>query len=276
MRVSLDRLTEQENRQHVQEGPPAAQAAEDAASQQSAVFASAAGQDAHAAADEHPQRVVRQLGARQPARLPPDGSIPARQACGGGTHRLHTLLNVIDLVLEEAGESAAAERTRQAATDAATETEPEAGEASEVTDAGNEDDRLEPASVFSGRLTEFEAFSEAERAAILQRLVALDIFEDLVPEPVFHMLGMYPDAPGSWLLQPWRDRGAAVDPQVAEQTLGRILTEAGPQQGTLATRTKILVCNRWGHAGRMHVPAHMAEEFNGWPYPDEKIGRAHV
>jgi Family of unknown function (DUF5677) len=194
------------------------------------------------------------------------------------THKLLRLLTGIDKVREKVRERLTSSGTEVPADEAlaggAAERTPDEAAAGAAPDDQAPSDRSEngqphPAAVFTGRLTEFDDFIPVERKAVLEALLDTAIYEDLVPEHVFHLLGMYPEAPGSWLLKPWHDRGASVDPEVAERALGRLLLAAGPHQGALATRTKILTCNRWGQAGLMHVPAPMADEFNGWPYPEE-------
>lgn len=192
------------------------------------------------------------------------------------THKLLRLLTGIDQVREKVREDptfGGIEDSAGALVEGAAGGGPDGDAAGAESDdqmrsGGSENGQHQPAAVFSGRLTEFEDFAPVEREAVLGALLDTGIYEDLMPERVFHLLGMYPAAPGSWLLQPWHDRGVSVSPEEAERILGRLLLAAGPHQGTLATRTKILVCNRWGHAGRMHVPAHMVEELNGWPYPE--------
>lgn len=184
------------------------------------------------------------------------------------THRLLRLLTGIDKVRDRVREnptSGGTEASAEAAVEGAPGDPPEdeaAGAKSEdqVRSSGAENAQRQHAAVFTGRLTEFEDFAPIEREAVLGALLDTGIYEDLVPESVFHILGMYPGAPGSWLLQPWHDRGVSVNPEEAERALGRLLLAAGPNRGTLATRTKILACNRWGDAGQMHVPADMVDE----------------
>jgi len=45
------------------------------------------------------------------------------------------------------------------------------------------------------------------------------------PEPFAHLLGIFPEAPGSWLIQPWRDRVASIDPQIAQSVLDDVVTD---------------------------------------------------
>lgn len=183
-------------------------------------------------------------------------------------HRLHHLLNIIDQATEKLREAVPAGQADDASRADTGEPLTEAVPTDDAVTGGVE--QKTPPGVLTGRLTEFETFSTQERIAVLAALRNRGLYQDLVPEPVFHTLGMYPHAPGSWLLQPWRDRGVSVDPGIAERTLGHILIEGGPHQGPLATRTKALACNRWGAAGRMSVPPDLAKEFNGWPYPEDQ------
>lgn len=61
--------------------------------------------------------------------------------------------------------------------------------------------------VFDGRLTTFEWVPEAARATILQELEAQGLYELVVPEGFVHSLGLYPKAPGRWLIVRWLERG---------------------------------------------------------------------
>lgn len=73
--------------------------------------------------------------------------------------------------------------------------------------------------VIDGRLTTFEKLSDGQRTAALSELVESGLYEHAFPERFAHVLGMYPDAPGSWLIQPWRKRGLRIDPDQAESVL---------------------------------------------------------
>lgn len=131
--------------------------------------------------------------------------------------------------------------------------------------------------IFAGRLTDFARINGAQRAELLAALVYEGIYETLIPENLAHVLGMYPDAPGSWLLQPWLDRGLSIDPKKAERTLNRLLLEAGPRQGDLATWAKALLCRRHLAAGRTHLPSReMWDLYTGWPDHDEEDDNRHA
>lgn len=210
--------------------------------------------------------------------------------------RFHFILDLIDNMLGTGDPtSAAAEAMARNAADEAgdsqpvenTETAPEPAEPETTpgTDAPTEGDpataseNTAPAAdvhVFTGRLTDFEDLDESQRTDLLAALLREGLYEELLPEELAHALGMYPDAPGAWLLGPWRDRGLTIDPSIAERTLNRILVEAGPRQGDIATWTKALICRRYIAAGRAHLPSKaMWEHFTGWPnHPDEEENRA--
>lgn len=209
--------------------------------------------------------------------------------------RFHQLLNVFDLMLGDSRSEPTIARTPghggvdtqpgnpavdSIAATAGTTEEDGVTDATAVSESAADFEDL-PATpdvqIFVGRLTDFAQVDEAQRAEFLVALVDEGIYEDLIPENLAHVLGMYPEAPGSWLLQPWFDRGLSIDPEKAERTLNRLLVEAGPRQGSLATWAKALFCRRYLAAGRTHLPSkEMWNLYTGWPYHDEEDDNRHA
>lgn len=86
-----------------------------------------------------------------------------------------------------------------------------------------------------GRLTTFEKLNDGQREAVLDALAETGLYERVFPEDFAQVLGMYPDAPGSWLIQPWKSRSLRVDPDQAESTLCKIILAA--RHGSTDTST---------------------------------------
>lgn len=105
-----------------------------------------------------------------------------------------------------------------------------------------------------GRLTQFETFPVAVRARVLDALDEQDFFDRAFPEDFAHALGMYPDAPGGWLLEPWRRRGLSIDSDVAQRYLAPIIAESFHGQHLVPTRAKFVYTRGVVKAGRLHIP----------------------
>jgi hypothetical protein len=105
-----------------------------------------------------------------------------------------------------------------------------------------------------GRLTQFEAIPSKTREVAKERLQAGGLYEHAFPEEYAHALGMYPSAPGGWLLDPWRSRGLSVDPQIAQQYLAPVIAECFHGQREVPTRAKFLYLRGLAKAGRLHLP----------------------
>jgi hypothetical protein len=105
-----------------------------------------------------------------------------------------------------------------------------------------------------GRLTRLEQVPEEARTRALELLVEKNGYEIAFPEGFAHALGMYPGAPGSWLIRPWLRRGIAIDWEMAQQYLGKVIEEAAHGQSLPATRAKFVALARWAASRKLHVP----------------------
>lgn len=105
-----------------------------------------------------------------------------------------------------------------------------------------------------GPLTQFEQVPKEIRAEVIEALVASEQYERAFPEGFAHALGMYPDAPGSWLIDPWRARGLTIDPEKAQQYLAPVIAESYHGQSLVATRAKYLWIGGMAKAGKLHLP----------------------
>lgn len=108
-----------------------------------------------------------------------------------------------------------------------------------------------------GRLTQFEEIPEEVRAEILENLEAQDIYHHAFPQPFAHAIGMYPGAPGSWLIEPWLRRGLSVDPIEAESFLSSIVVGSHNGQALVPTRVKFMYLRGLAKAGHLMIPPEM-------------------
>jgi hypothetical protein len=102
-----------------------------------------------------------------------------------------------------------------------------------------------------GRLTSFESIPEEVREPILTRLQRLDVYELAFTEEFAHALGMYPAAPGRWVLRPWLNRDLSVSWETARGYLSPVVVDSRDGRGRVATRAKAIVVGRQVKAGRI-------------------------
>lgn len=112
-------------------------------------------------------------------------------------------------------------------------------------------ERVRP--VFDGRLASFEQVPDNVRGTILAELQARDLYQFAVPEGFFHALGMYPTAPGRWLLRRWLDRGLRVDWEAARGFLGPVIATASSGRDPVPTKPKFVVIARFFKAGKILI-----------------------
>jgi hypothetical protein len=106
-----------------------------------------------------------------------------------------------------------------------------------------------------GRLTQFEAFPTAVRGLVIKALEDQKIFDRAFPEGFAHALGMYADAPGGWLIEPWRRRGLSIDPDAAQRYLARTIAESDSGQRLVPTQAKFVYLCGLAKAGLLRFPA---------------------
>lgn len=95
--------------------------------------------------------------------------------------------------------------------------------------------------VFDGSLTSWELLDPPARQPVLDALRDRGVYELVAPNEFAQVLGMYPSAPGSWLLAPWQTReGFRMDPAVAERALARVIIDGADGRGVVATQAKML------------------------------------
>ncbi|MFN2524872.1 MAG: hypothetical protein ABR505_01195 [Actinomycetota bacterium] len=120
----------------------------------------------------------------------------------------------------------------------------------DVVDEELQDERFEGTPpVIDGRLTQFEKVPPDARKRILDALFESGLYEQVIPERFAHALGMYPDAPGSWLIQPWRDGGLSIDPDSAQRFLSTVITESSHGQSDVPTKAKFISFSRYVNQG---------------------------
>jgi hypothetical protein len=126
-----------------------------------------------------------------------------------------------------------------------------------------------PPPVIDGRLTQFERVPGEVREEILDRLSAQGLYELAFPEEFAHGLGMYPEAPGGWLLDLWKNGSLSIDWEAAQQFLAPVIVDSAHGQDEVPTRAKFIAFARHVKTGRVHLPISMKDDLELFPkYPD--------
>jgi uncharacterized protein DUF5677 len=73
--------------------------------------------------------------------------------------------------------------------------------------------------VVDGTLTGFEIIPKEKRADALRELAEKGLYEKAVPKTFAHALGLYPEAPGIWIIDGHRTADLHIDPEVGEKHL---------------------------------------------------------
>ncbi|MEW1776192.1 DUF5677 domain-containing protein [Streptomyces sp. NPDC086777] len=115
--------------------------------------------------------------------------------------------------------------------------------------------------LLTGRLTVFEAIPEGIRARLLDELLQQNLYEAIVPEEFAQALGMYPSAPGRWLIRPRLEAGMRIDPESAQRGLERVTAAAMGGQSPVATRAKAAVFRQYVHTRRLSMPPALVDEW---------------
>jgi hypothetical protein len=101
-----------------------------------------------------------------------------------------------------------------------------------------------------GRLTRLDLVPESARILVLEKLQEQGNYEIAVPEKFAHALGMYPEAPGRWIIEPWLQGDFSIDWEVAQGFLSGLVTECNHGQAIVPTRAKFVAVSRWFKAGK--------------------------
>lgn len=121
----------------------------------------------------------------------------------------------------------------------------------------------------TGTLTGFERVPAEYRRPILEAFERNAVYEDAFPEEFAHALGMYPSAPGLWLIGPWLTRGLSVNPSVAQALLAPVVAASSHGQADTPTRAKFMFIRAFLKAGRIRVAPGL-RAFEGFDlYPDK-------
>jgi hypothetical protein len=78
--------------------------------------------------------------------------------------------------------------------------------------------------VIDGSLSSLDDIPWEARGAVLEYLDKCALYETSVPEEFAHALGMFPEAPGAWLIDLWRHRGLSVDWEKAQRFLAEVIS----------------------------------------------------
>jgi len=110
-----------------------------------------------------------------------------------------------------------------------------------------------------GLLSQFEDFPNEVRAPVLQALQEDGTYELAFPERFANALALYPGSPGSWLLEPWSQRGINIDTEAAQQYLAPIITACANGRDRVPTRVKFLYVRGQVKAGKLLFPTGMED-----------------
>jgi hypothetical protein len=106
--------------------------------------------------------------------------------------------------------------------------------------------------IIKGTLTSLEALPEELRRSALAALDEKGLYDLAVPEGFAHCLGMYSDAPGQWLLAPWKERGIPVDWEIAHRHLKSVIRACADGRSLASTAAKHVYFRAYARAGRLH------------------------
>jgi hypothetical protein len=127
---------------------------------------------------------------------------------------------------------------------------------------------------FNGRLSDFEAIPPEARVRLLEHLMAVGAYGLVVPEAWAHSLGMYPDAPGSWMIKPRLDNGLIIDPVIAERELGSVVGKSIDGRDDIATRAKALLFRQKLMGGKLFFgPDIGLGALKSYPKQAEEVNR---
>lgn len=110
-----------------------------------------------------------------------------------------------------------------------------------------------PPPVIAGTLTSFESIPEDKRETVIGALEKANLYDVSVTDDFAHCLAMYSDAPGQWLLAPWKRREIAVDWEKAQGHLKRVILACADGRSPASTAAKHVYFRAYARAGRLHM-----------------------
>ncbi len=117
------------------------------------------------------------------------------------------------------------------------------------------------ASLLHGTLTSFESVPDSLRPPILTALKDRGIYSDAFPEDFAHALGMYPKAPGSWIIEPWKDAGLSIDWERAQRFLSAAIVACQSNRDATPTAAQFLWLRALVKHRRLRLPRDLAERM---------------
>lgn len=123
--------------------------------------------------------------------------------------------------------------------------------------------------IIKGTLTSFEALPEELRRSALAALDKKGLYDTAVPEGFAHCLGMYSDAPGQWLLAPWKERGIPIDWEIAQRHLKSVIRACADGRSPGSTAAKHVYFRAYARAGRLHFSSAIETVKLLMRYPDD-------
>jgi hypothetical protein len=107
--------------------------------------------------------------------------------------------------------------------------------------------------IVDGTLTSLEAVPSELRAEAIDLMESRGVYDQAVPESFAHSLGMYPDAPGSWLIDRWKTDEWHIDWEVARNFLSGVISSSADGQSELATDAKFVAIRGRFKAGKISI-----------------------
>jgi hypothetical protein len=119
-----------------------------------------------------------------------------------------------------------------------------------------------------GTLQSFDTLSKDQQQQLLDAMIDFGGYGDVIREEFAHALGMYPTAPGAWLLRPWQEEGLSIDPSKAERTLADLIDKCSHGQSDHSTACKVVYFARQLEFRRLRLPPSatwLADELSQYP-----------
>ena len=117
--------------------------------------------------------------------------------------------------------------------------------------------RAESGPVLTGTLSSFEVIPSEVRREAIAALREDGLYERAFAPGFAQAMGMYPSAPGRWIVEPLYDDGLRAEPQTAEAHLAGLITKCIDGRSEDSTWAKAAFIARFMLEGRISIPDDM-------------------
>lgn len=117
--------------------------------------------------------------------------------------------------------------------------------------------RPEGGAVLTGTLSSFEIVPADSRMDAVAALRTDDLYERAFSPALAQSLGMYPSAPGRWVVEPQFNDGLRIDPEIAESHLAGLTTTCFDGRSDASTWAKAAWIARFMVEGKVSIPHDM-------------------